>query len=191
MSDSSIYREFTKAREGGLSKAKTDSASKNPVPDGSGYHTNKGITWELFESLGAKLKYTPTPELFYEMPDWLFDLIYEERWNTSGANLINSQPIAQLVFQSLWGGGHDELVESIQRYFKGKLKVDGDLGNYTANAINDFTSNKTNEFIFHQYVYDSRMKYLQSLKAFKANGKGWTARMIKLFNFNIELLKGK
>jgi hypothetical protein len=34
--------------EGGLSKHPRDSAARHPLPDGSGYHTNKGITWRVF-----------------------------------------------------------------------------------------------------------------------------------------------
>jgi hypothetical protein len=36
--------------EGGLSKHPRDSAARHPLPDGSGYHTNKGITWRVFRS---------------------------------------------------------------------------------------------------------------------------------------------
>ena len=37
--------------EGGLSKHPRDSAARHPLPDGSGYHTNKGITWRVFRSI--------------------------------------------------------------------------------------------------------------------------------------------
>ena len=37
--------------EGGLSKHPRDSAARHPVPDGSGHHTNKGITFRLWASV--------------------------------------------------------------------------------------------------------------------------------------------
>jgi hypothetical protein len=38
--------DYIKKWEGGLSKDSRDQAAKDPVPDGSGYHTNIGITWQ-------------------------------------------------------------------------------------------------------------------------------------------------
>ncbi len=191
MSDSLIYRDFTKAREGGLSKAKTDSAHKYPVPDKSGNHTNKGITWQLFEELGDDLGYVPTPALFYEMPDWLFNKIYDNRWEKSGAALIESQPIANLLFQSLWGGGNKWLIEKIQLFFAPKVGVTGHIGPITSKLINDFCKNKADEIALHEYVYKKRDQYLRSLDAFKANGGGWMKRMVKLYKFNQSLLLPK
>jgi hypothetical protein len=62
-----LFVPVLKKYEGGLSKAKTDTASKNPVPDGSGYHTNKGITWSTFKAMAQTIDYTATPTLFYQM----------------------------------------------------------------------------------------------------------------------------
>ena len=45
MADYRLIIPFIKSKEGGLSKETSDTASADKVPDGSGYHTNKGITW--------------------------------------------------------------------------------------------------------------------------------------------------
>jgi len=37
--------------EGGLSKPPRDSAAPHPVPDCSGFHTNKGVTFRVFRSI--------------------------------------------------------------------------------------------------------------------------------------------
>lgn len=189
MSDPKIYLEFTKAREGGLSFAKTDSASKYAWPKPPHYHTNKGITREAFERLAPKLGYNPTYELFIEMPDDVFDLIYNHYWTESGANLIDSQAIANLIFQALWGGGHKNLVIALQKYFGGSLKIDGDLGAKTAEKVNSMCKqNPIYEKMIHNYLFKARLAYLKSLPAYKDNGKGWMARMAKLEAFNMTLL---
>ena len=74
------YRQITgwiKKWEGGLSKSKSDYASKFPVPDGSSYHTNEGVTWKTFETLAPKLSYSATPQLFYAMPDDVWGKIFK------------------------------------------------------------------------------------------------------------------
>ena len=182
MSDYRLYLEFTEQREGGLSKAKTDTASKYPVPDGSGYHTNKGITWEAFESICPKVGYVPTPKLFYDMPDEVFDAIFEYYWNKAGANLIENQAIANLIFQANWGGGLKRLIIKIQKFFS--LRVDFILGKNTASMINNYPDKSILYGILHQY----RLDYLRSLKSYKDNGKGWEARMKKLYEFNQQYL---
>ena len=193
MSDSKVYLEFTKAREGGLSKAKTDSASKFPLPDGSGTHTNAGVTYKAFVELSSKLGYTPSVQNFYGMiENGIWEKIYNQYWVESGANLIDSQAIANLIFQALWGGGHKELVKSLQKYFSGWLKVDGQLGQLTANKVNEMTAKNTiYEKMLMEYLHGERIKYLKSLSAFKANGKGWMARMDKLYEFNRSLITSK
>lgn len=194
MSDYKLYVEFTKIAEGGLSKAKTDTASKYPVPDGSGYHTNKGITWTSFKRLGSILGYNPTPALFYQMPEWLFLKIFKHYWDSAKANLIKSQAMANIIFQSMWGGGYKNLVTDIQNFLrlKGYSKViaDGVIGNETAKAINNFSIK--NEMELYEYTHNERLKYLRSLSSYKDNGTGWESRMEKLKEFaNILIQKIK
>jgi lysozyme family protein len=193
MSDPNIYIDFTEAREGGLSNAKTDSASKFPLPDKSGIHTNSGVTYKAYVELSSKLGYTPSVENFYKMTEnGIWDKIYHQYWNESGASLIDSQAIANLVFQALWGGGHKQLIESLQRYFSGKLKVDGSLGLVTAKLVNEMTTKShIYEKMLMEYLHGERIKYLKSLKSFKDNGKGWMARMEKLYEFNRNLINAK
>lgn len=193
MSDYKLYIEFTKIAEGGLSKAKTDEAHKYPVPDGSGYHTNKGVTWTTFKRLGSILGYNPTPALFYQMPEWLFLKIFKHFWDSAKANLINSQAMANIIFQSLWGGGYKTLITDIQSFLKLKgysIDVDGGLGTETAKAINNFSIK--NERELYDYTHQKRLEYLRSRKSYKDNGKGWESRMEKLKEFaNILIQKIK
>ena len=59
--------------EGGWSKDPLDPAAAFPVPDGSGVHTNIGITWKTFAANAEKLGYAATPKNFKNMPPdiWL------------------------------------------------------------------------------------------------------------------------
>lgn len=193
MSDSSLYLEFTDAREGGLSKAKTDPACAYPVPDGSGTHTNCGVTYRAFAVLSSELGYEKSVVNFYDMKEngiWL--KIYNHYWDKSGANLIDSQAVANLIFQALWGGGHSNLVRSLQKYFSGKLKVDGQLGQITASVVNEMTiKSHIYEKMLMEYLHGERILYLKSLPAFKLNGKGWMARMEKLYELNRNLISAK
>lgn len=182
MSDFKIYIDFTKAREGGLSRDPHDTASKYPVPDGSGNHTNKGVTWEAFERILPKYGITPTPKLFYEMSDKTFNIIFEHYWNSAGANKIENQAIANLIFQSHWGGGLKQLVIKVQKYFK--MKQTFTVDQLTAKMINDFTSKK----VLYDYMHQWRLDYLRSTKTYKVHGPGWEARMKKLYEFNQRFL---
>ena len=64
---------FIKSKEGGLSSATTDTASRNPSPCGNGsngqpYHTNKGVTWSTFSSNASSLGYSASCSNFLNMP---------------------------------------------------------------------------------------------------------------------------
>jgi lysozyme family protein len=65
--------------EGGLSKHPRDSAARHPLPDGSGYHTNKGITWRVFRSQYGNT--TDAVNRFYKMTHDDFRGIYKLYWN--------------------------------------------------------------------------------------------------------------
>lgn len=195
MSDYRLYLAFTRQAEGGLSRAKTDSASKDPVPDGSGYHTNKGITWTTFKHYASILGYVATPELFYQMPDWIFNGIMEGYWKSAGAHLIVSQAMATIIFQSLWGGGYSSLVKDIQDYLVkhgySKVEIDGDIGPVTASAINNYCSASGKEKLLYDYTYNERLKYLRSLSSYKDNGQGWENRMRLLYNYALQFIGSK
>ncbi len=77
---------FIQQQEGGLSKAITDTASAHPVPDGSGYHTNKGITWQTWSGVfgtGAD-----SIQRFYNMSEEDWETIYKKYYWDS----INGRP---------------------------------------------------------------------------------------------------
>jgi lysozyme family protein len=97
-------------KEGGLSRATTDSASSNPCPcayNGKyGWHTNKGVTWSSFKGLSGKLGYNPTCELFFQMPANIWGLIFKNGyWNFWDCDNIPYQSLADFMTWTVWGSG--------------------------------------------------------------------------------------
>jgi lysozyme family protein len=178
--------------EGGLSKDKNDTASKNPVPDGSGNHTNKGVTWATFKSLGTQLGYNPTPALFYEMPKKIWLEVYKRGfWDYIKAGSLNSQAIANLYVQMAWGSGRDTAINQmfiwLNSYKKGIVK--SKTKDNIIKAINDLTKSKENEKELFLFLWNTRMNFLKSLRNWNNFKNGWTTRMNKIKSSGLELIE--
>lgn len=180
--------------EGGKSKDPDDNASRNPVPDGSGYHTNKGVTWTSFVALAPKVGYTPTAALFYTMPTeiWLkiFKLGY---WDKVGGDGIKSQAVADMLVQRAWGSGSTKANKMIQQLlidFGHKVFVTGVTNTQTVNAINLATNSKIKEKKLYDEFYKRNMAWLQSLSDWPKYRNGWTKRMNSLYDSGLQLIKG-
>lgn len=178
--------------EGGLSRDPNDSASSFPVPDGSGYHTNKGITWKSFVSLAHRIGYTATPALFYKMPHDIWLKIYKRGyWDPVKADKINSQAIAELIVDFGWGSGPGTATKVVQRVLNRngeRLIVDGGFGEKTLAALNRQITRKGEKRIF-QAIYDARVAFLKSLADFQHFGRGWMDRMQDLYDYGMSILK--
>jgi lysozyme family protein len=177
--------------EGGLSKDKRDTASKDPVPDGSGNHTNKGITYKTFVSLGKQLNYDPTIKLFYEMPKDIWLKIYKLGfWDYIKAGSLNSQAIANLYVQMAWGSGRDTAINQMFNWLN-KYKanfVKSKTKDNIIKAINSI-SQSSEELKLFLFLWDQRMLFLQSLKNWSVYKNGWSKRMDKIKSTGIDLIK--
>lgn len=114
------HLQFLKLKEGGLSKNPSDGAASNPVPDGSGYHTNKGITWSTFVDSSKTIGYTPTPSLFYQMPNEIWTKIWSKKYYKP-MQKTDSELINRTLSNWAWGsgvGGANALVDFIGGYDK-------------------------------------------------------------------------
>lgn len=134
------YIEFTKKWEGGLSRDKADSASKNPCPTPykglGGYHTNIGITYAVWKEFYGKEK----DARFFSMSkdDW-FNVFKTLYWNSVRADEFLSQNVAIFVTGMAWGSGKKQAVTSLQQAIINcgvKVDKDGALGNKTIAAAN-------------------------------------------------------
>ena len=134
------YILFVKKWEGGLSRDKSDSASKFPCPTPykgiGGYHTNIGITYAVWKQFYGKEK----DARFFSMnnEDW-FNVFKTLYWNSVRADEFLSQNVAIFVTGMAWGSGKKQAVTSLQQAILNcniKVDKDGVLGNRTISAAN-------------------------------------------------------
>ena len=97
-------------KEGGLSRATTDTASRNPSPcvynGQTGWHTNKGVTWTTFKSLAPQLNYNPSCENFLTMPAEIWGKIFKKGyWDYWDGDRIPFQAVADFITWTVWGSG--------------------------------------------------------------------------------------
>lgn len=170
--------------EGGLSSDPRDSCSKlrSDIIDpknGLGYHTNKGVCYSTWMSASKKLGFNSSGKSFVNMTKGQWESIVKELyWNPLNLDLVDSQAIAEILFQSNWGSGMGG-ARVLVRFLQDKLNVaqDGAIGKDTISVLNQFTKNKVAEKNLFKSLWERRLQYLQSLKSFQTYGRGWTTRM--------------
>jgi lysozyme family protein len=175
MADYRLIVPFIKEKEGGISNKKSDKASANPVPDGSGNHTNRGVTWATWKSVfgtGAD-----SIKRFYAMSDADWGTIYKPLyWDAIGGDKINSQRIADTLVHWAWGSGIYKPATAIQSIVG--VKVDGKIGNQTINAINN--SNEADTYAKIKQAHINHWTNLLKSPEYSMN-KGWIPRLNDLF----------
>jgi lysozyme family protein len=178
MADYAELIPWIKSWEGGLSSAVTDYASAYPVPDGSGNHTNKGITWQTWSSYFGS---SPSSiARFYAMSDADWAYIYKTGyWDRIQGDLINSQKIANTLADWAWGSGPGAAIMGLQAVL-GNVAVDGrmDKDGETLRAVN-----KANADNLYSKLVDYRRKYIEAINQ-PANTQGWLNRLDSLVQFN-------
>ena len=178
---------FILKAEGGLSKNTADTASKNPVPDGSGYHTNKGLTWTVFSGVFGIGE--DSVKRFYTMneDDWgtIFKKLY---WDQTLGDQITSQRIADIICDWVWGSGKHypevDVQDILIHTFGAHITADGNFGPHTIEAINSVDEQK-----LWDAIVEKRFWYLdQIVLAHPSQGiwlKGWKNRMNNLIAFEM------
>lgn len=175
--------------EGGLSKHQRDSASRHPVPDGSGHHTNKGVTWRVFASIYG----TDAVARFYQMSHEDFKGIYALYWKGVKADSITSQIIAEYVTDFAWGSGVAGSSRQVQRWLNtqgAKVGVDGKIGMQTIGAINQLIKTEGEKAVFVS-LQAHRMAFLSHLRDFDVFGRGWYNRLEDFAKYAFITLNGK
>lgn len=178
--------------EGGLSADPRDNASSFSsnylMPSGQykglPVHTNKGVTYRTWVTYAQRKGFTPTGQNFINMnrAQW-FDIAKTLYWDASWCDRIDSQGVAEILFEARWGGGFATMIRDLQRYlnlYGAKLVVDGAIGKNTADAINNYTKTKSNEEKLIKHLTEKRLEYLQGLSDWGVYGKGWTNRVKKM-----------
>ena len=177
---------FIRKWEGGLSKNTSDTASANPVPDGSGFHTNKGITWTTWQSVNGSSK--DSIDRFYKMSDNDWKIIYKKLfWDAIGGDKIKSQRIADILVNWAWGSGVYRPSVTIQRILG--VTADGVIGKKTIEAINN-----ANEVELYNSLKDANIKFFKDLGAQPKYAdflQGWLNRLDDLYTNLTKEIKEK
>jgi hypothetical protein len=169
-------------KEGGLSRATTDTASRNPAPctinGKTGWHTNKGVTWATFKGNAAALGYAATCENFRLMPSTIWGVIYKKKyWDFWGSDNIPYQAIADFLTWTVWGsgGGSFNGASGSIPHWKNFLKRNY---NYTATSKNDIlrkilelADQKGERAIWEEMIQYRRDWYVRLNQP--ANLRGW------------------
>jgi lysozyme family protein len=164
-------------------------------------HTNKGIIWNTYLTFCKRVNKTPNAQEFINMNMTLWkDIAYNLYWKPYGLDNVNSQAIAEIIFEGYWGGGGNQLVKSMQTKlnelgFKGKngnaLVIDGAMGVNSIYALNNATKKYSNETAIIRYMTSERLSYLQSLSDWSIYGKGWTNRVNEMLSKALETARGQ
>ena len=163
--------------EGGLSKHSKDSASSDCVPDGSGVHTNKGITWKAWKAMFGDSE--SSIKRFYLMSHEDWREMYKIYWQGIKADEIESDLIAEFWADFAWGSGVYGAAKQLQKFIVSEgfsIAVDGKVGKQTLSTLNRLIIMKGEDYVYLK-SYDHRVKFLQGLSSFKYFGKGWLNRL--------------
>ena len=179
---------FIKNKEGGLSSATTDTASRNPSNCGNGsngkpYHTNKGVQWITFKSFASQLGYTPSCENFLKMPDEIWGKIYKEQfWNPITKDKIKNQAIANTFVEWAWMSGIGGATSSLKNFFQSNYNKSFTHINQIIDYVNELDSKGQTSELFEK-LYDFRQNRFKQLNQ-PANLKGWLNRLDAFYLLN-------
>jgi len=184
MADYKYIIPFILKWEGGLSSNESDTASAYQVPDGSGNHTNKGVTWRVWEFVFGNS--AESVKRFYTMnaSDWerVFKPLY---WDRIGGDKIKSQRIADVLANWAWASGTILPAKAIQKIVG--TTPDGVIGPQTIQAINN--SNELDTFTKLKAENISFFNNLASKPQYSKFKNGWANRLTDLFTNYITKIK--
>ena len=187
-----------KSSEGGYSADPKDNQSKNPS-DVKGLdprypnlpvHTYRGVAYASWKEYGRVKGFNPTGKSFVNMTlaQWE-DFLKSLYWDRVFGDKINSQGIAEILFEAVWGGSANSLIVYLQTYLRQKgftnnkgeqIGVDGAMGKNTYEALNKLTKNKKMEIQLINDLTAKRLSTLKSLPDFSWAGKAWTRRLYEI-----------
>jgi len=184
---SAQFQQFVKhilSFEGGLSKDPRDTAVRY-APFPGAYHTNKGVTYAAFTSLGPKIGISPINyEKFVKLTDQeVGKFIYEFYKSVNGPQLPGSVGLS--VAEAAWGSGPVPAIKQLQNALINLKKLppgsaDGKFGPKTLAAVQ-----ATTETALYNEFWKVRRAFINSLTAQKSYAiyeKGWNRRIDSFLN---------
>lgn len=194
---------FIKKWEGGLSNNPNDPASAFAMPCSyagqTGWHTNKGITWQTFSSNGTVLGYSASCENFIRMPDYIWLRIFKKLyWDKFLLDEYQSQAIADIIVAWAWGSGIGGSYRQLARFLNTNYgadlpdgKTDFSTANTTRikNLFNAITrKNKREATVQEELIEHYRSFYISLNRPYYITG--WLNRLNALDEFTKESLPG-
>lgn len=188
-----------KKNEGGLADTLKDTnPAKNPSPiknpkTGLYYHTNKGIIWGTWVAWSKKKGIPVDAQRWYRMSDadWE-DVMKTLYWDSIFGDKINSQAVAEILFEAVWGGSAKSLIVYLQTYLRKAgydVKVDGAMGKNTYTALNEYTKNDKKHAQLIKDLTAKRLETLQSLSSWSWAGKAWTRRLYEIQDAGLKYIQ--
>ena len=184
---SAQFQQFVKhilSFEGGLSKDPRDTAVRY-APFPGAYHTNKGVTYAAFTSLGPKIGISPVNyEKFVKLSDQeVGKFIYEYYKSINGDKLPGSVGLS--VTEAAWGSGPVPAIKQLQNALINLKKLspgsaDGKFGPKTLAAVQ-----ATSETALYNEFWKVRRAFINSLTAQKSYAqyeRGWNRRIDSFLN---------
>lgn len=182
-------------KEGGLSRASTDTASKNPSPCAyngkTGYHTNKGVTWSTFKSNADKLGYTASCDNFIKMPLDIWGKIFKASyWNFWDADKIPFQSLADFMTWTVWGsgggsfGGSSGSIPHLTKYLKLNHNITATSKTDVRDQLIKLAATKGEREIWEDLI-NYRYNWYGTLNQ-PANLKGWRAGLMKYKDWGLK-----
>lgn len=184
MADYRLAVPFILKAEGGLSRNPNDTASRWSSPCSkngvSGWHTNKGVTWRTFNSLGDKLGYDGSScDLFMEMPDWVWGKIFKQGyWDKIYGDTYKNQAVANMLVDFAYGSG----VTGSRRQMSKFLEQEFNKPTESWSQIRDVVNTIPASFLLPK-LEKFRLEFFQSLNQ-DTFIKGWTNRLNSLSSYN-------
>ena len=176
-----------KKNEGGLTSIPKDTnPAKNPSPikdpkTGLFYHTNKGIIWGTWVAWSKKKGIPVDAQRWYKMSDADWESVMKTLfWDSVYGDKINSQAIAEILFEAVWGGSAKSLIVYLQTYLRNQglnVAVDGAMGKETYTALNEFTKNDKKHAQLIKDLTAKRLATLKTLPSWSWAGTAWTRRL--------------
>lgn len=176
--------------EGKYSSDPKDSArstSTKKLLNGHPIHTNQGITYATWLNSASKLGHPKTESGFLNMTSDQWGKIMKRfYWDYVFGDQINSQAIAELLTEIVWGSGPGGLKPNVilmQKFLKDRgydpQGIDGGMGPNTVAALNKFTKEKGAKGIEEivSLIFKNRSNQLKGYPSAKDHLKGWMNRM--------------
>ncbi len=177
---------FIQEQEGGLSRDPDDNASAYPAPwtykGASGWHTNKGITYQTFVSSAAKLGYQPTADLFFTMPDWLWLKILKGTFMAPWPldQIAHLPRIQAVIITWAWGSGNGGAETRLARFQRDEFGIQ-DSNITKAEIVANFKKyvNPANEKQWFDKLCERRAIDFSKMEDYSKYKNGWLSRLNK------------